>query len=224
MTTENITNSSDLIAATIILFCGLGTLCGLAYLIYLIGCNRIPPNPPPTNPPPTDDSIRLYGPISKPVEGKISNHRMNNLIWNHKISTNSKFCLDLNLREVIAAMTGDRGYRVHDTEPFFSDTANLIESFLEHSRKDTQFQITDTERYLFERIRDYYLSCAEYSQKLKKYRSIFYEADTAKKYADNGDYSAYMKEKDLRNQLYDMKISMGECPFIKRIHGYNPHI
>lgn len=219
MTTENIPNSSDLIAATIILFCGLGTLCGLAYLIYLTGGNRIPPNPPPT-----DDSNSLYGPISKPVEGKISNHRMNNLIWIYKISTNNKFCLDFNIRAVIVAMTGGVGFRINITEPFFSDTANLIESFLEHSRKDAQFQITDTERYLFERIRDYYLSCAEYSQKLKKYRSISYEADIAKKYADNGDYSAYMKEKDLRNQLYDFTNSMGECPFIKRIHGYNPHI
>ena len=102
--------------------------------------------------------------------------------------------------------------------------ANLIESFLRDSTKNQKFQISDTERYFFERIRDYYLSCAEYEMKMKKYKSLSKELDTAEYFANNGDYSAHLSAKSLWEEVYKLRNSFGECPFIKRIHGYNPHI
>ena len=230
MTTENIPNTSDLIVATAIMLLGIFVavcvVLGLAWIMFLFP----PKKEAKTKSPVLDQDFckSLYGPIPKMEEGVICVERMNNLLWNYKFSDNkfsdNEFFIDTNIRAVIGTLSGGTYPRTGDGYPFFSDTANLIESFLRDSTKNQKFEISDTERYFFERIRDYYLSCAEYEIKMRKYDSLTNELDTAVYFANNGDYSAHLSAKSLREERNKLRNSFGECPFIKRIHGYFPHI
>ena len=121
MTTENIPNTSDLIAATaimlLIMLLGICVFAGLAWIMFLFR----PKKEAKMKSPVLDQDFRksLYGPIPKLEEGVISVERMNNLLWNYKISDN-KFCIDANIRAVIGTLSGGIYRRTSDGSLFLS--------------------------------------------------------------------------------------------------------